>query len=847
MWSTTLSSLRGHKRRLVAMCSAVLLGVAFLSGTLVLGDTMDATFGDLFEEGNAGTDAKVRSDSIVNAEAVDITGLLDAGLVDRIGALDGVARVAPQIEGAGQIVGADGDPLGGQGPPTMAGNWITDDELNPYQLVDGGRAPEAPGEVVIDKGSAEEGDLHVGDTTVVRVPQPVDVTIVGIATFGDADSLGGISFAGFTLEAAQDLLLPEPGKVTGVLVGANDGVSQSALVGRLQPVLPDGVEAITGEALTAEQEADLQSDFLGLLKSFLLTFALIAMVVATFSIYNTFAIVVAQRTRESALLRALGASRLQVVGSVVAEALVVGIIASAVGVAAGIGLASLLTALLGGLGFELPSSTLALEPASMIVAFTVGLVVTMLASVVPAVKASRVAPMAALRDVAVDRSAASRWRAVFGLLVTGGGAALTVIGTTEAGSLPLTALGALSMVFGMVLIGPVVARPVAGVLGAPLARLRGISGGLARRNAMRNPKRTSSTATALLVGVAVVAMFTVVASSLKAYVADSVEGDVAGDLVVLTDSFSGVSLDPELAPAIAALPEVEVASALGDANLRIDGEDEFAGTADGRSLARILDLGRTQGSLEDLQQGTVALSETFAEDHGVALGDTLPVSYVDGASEELRIVAVYETADLAGAILIDRSTWAPHAVQLDDFVVMVALADGVSLDQGEAAVQAVSDRYYGPDVQTRDEYVESVAAEIDQLLTLIYALLALAIIIALMGIANTLSLSIHERTRELGLLRAVGQSRRQLRSMVRGESFVVALFGTVGGLALGSFLGWALTQAVSEAEEATLPFTVPTGQLVMVLALGALVGVVAAVRPARRAARLDVLDAIATD
>jgi putative ABC transport system permease protein len=231
----------------------------------------------------------------------------------------------------------------------------------------------------------------------------------------------------------------------------------------------------------------------------------------------------------------------------------------------------------------------------------------------------------------------------------------------------------------------------------------------------------------------------------------------------------------------------------------------------------------------------------------VALGGTLPVSYADGTSEDLRIVAVYETADLAGDVLIDRSTWAPHAVQLDDYVVLIDLADGVSLDQGEVAVQTVSDRFYGPDVQTRDEYVASVAAEIDQLLALIYALLALAIVIALMGIANTLSLSIHERTRELGLLRAVGQSRRQLRSMVRGESFVVALFGTVGGLALGSFLGWALTQAIGEAEGSPMPFALPAGQLLVVLALGALVGVVAAVRPARRAARLDVLEAIATD
>jgi putative ABC transport system permease protein len=847
--TTTLASLRGHKRRLLAMSSAVLLGVAFLSGTLVLGDTLDSTFTDLFEEANAGTDAVVRSSTeIAPDDGFGQTGLLDASLVDGIRATDGVARVTPLIERAGQIVGADGDPLGGQGPPTVAANWITDDALNPYRLEPGGRAPESGNEVVIDAKSAEDGDLHVGDETVVRVPQPVDVTIVGIATFGDADSMGGTSLAAFTLDTAQRLLLPDqPGKVTSFAVGAEDGVTQTALVHDLRPLLPDGAEAITGHALTQEQEDAVQGDFLGVFKGFLLVFAGIALIVATFSIYNTFAIVVAQRTRESALLRALGASRRQVLAAVVAEAIVVGVVASALGVAAGLGLAQGLGKLLAAMGLDLPRSSPAIEPASMLTAFLVGLVVTVAASVVPALKASRVRPLAALRDVAIDRSGASRWRALLGLVITAGGGALTVVGTTEAGSLALTGLGALTMVFGMVLIGPVVARPVAGLLGAPLARLRGVSGGLARRNAMRNPRRTSSTAMALLVGVAVVGTFTVVASSLKAYVDDAVENAFAGDLVIVSDSFSGVSLSPELAGAVDELPEVETATALGGAPLRVDGKDFLATTAEGPALAEVLDVGVTDGSLDELGPGTVALSDTYADDHGWAMGDEVPVSYADGAAENLRVVAVYDTNDLVDDFVIDRDTYAPHAVQLDDYVVMIDLAPGVSLERGEQAVQAVADGYFAPDVQDKHEYVASVAAEIDQLLAVIYALLVLAIIIALMGIANTLSLSVHERTRELGLLRAVGQSRRQLRSMVRGESFVVALFGTVGGLGLGGFLGWALTQAIGNAEDTTLPFALPVGQLAVVLTLGALVGVAAAVRPARRAAKLDVLAAIATD
>jgi len=845
--TTTFASLRGHKRRMLAMCSAVLLGVAFLSGTLVLGSTADSAFGNLYSEANAGTDAVVRSSTDIEADGVAQTGLLDASLLDRIGATDGVARVAPLVERAGQIVGADGDPLGGQGPPTLAGNWITDDQLNPYHLEPGGRAPESGNEVVIDERSAEDGDLHVGDHTVVRVPEPVDVEIVGIAAFGELDSMGGATYVAFTLDTAQRLLLPEPGKVTSFIVGAEDGVSQTALVDDLHPLLPDGTEAITGTALTAEQEEALQSDFLGFFKTFLLVFAGIALLVATFSIYNTFAIVVAQRTRESALLRALGASRRQVVGSVLAEAIVVGLLASALGMAAGLGIAKGLVALLGAMGMDMPRSSLVVEPSSIVVAIVVGLVVTVVASLVPAVKASRVRPLAALRDVAVDRSAASRWRALAGLVVTGGGAVLTVVGTVGAGSLPLTGLGALGMVFGMVLIGPVVARPIAGLLGAPLPRLRGISGGLARRNAMRNPRRTSSTAMALLIGVAVVGTFTVVASSLKAYVDDTIESSFAGDLVIVSDSFSGVSLSPELAGAVDELPEVESATALGGAPLQVDGKDFFATTADGPAMSKILDVGLTDGTFDDLGTGTVALSDTYAEDHGLAMGESVPVAYADGVHEDLRVVAIYDTNDLVDDFVIDKSTYAPHALQLDDYVVMIDLAPGVSMERGEQAVQAVADRYYAPDVQDKQEYVASVADQIDQMLAVIYALLVLAIIIALMGIANTLSLSMHERTRELGLLRAVGQSRRQLRSMVRGESFVVALFGTVGGLGLGGFLGWALTQAIGKAEDTSLPFALPVGQMAVVLVVGGLVGVIAAVRPARRAAKLDVLAAIATD
>ncbi|HET8619943.1 MAG TPA: ABC transporter permease, partial [Acidimicrobiales bacterium] len=331
MWRTTLKSLGAHKRRLLATAVAVTLGVSFLAGTLVLGDTMTAGFSDLFEESNAGTDAMVRNATEVGEEGIVERGLVPAALADELAGVDGVATAAPVIEGFGRIVGADGDPLGGNGPPTVAGNWVADDGLNPYDL-DEGRAPEAAGEVVIDRASAEAGDLSVGDTTTVRLPEPIDVTVVGLATFGAADSAGPVTYAAFTTEEATRLLLPEPGGASNIRLAAEPGVSQEDLVDRIRPLLPAEAEALTGAQLTTEMEDDIQSDFLGFFEQALLAFAGISLVVATFSIYNTFSILVAQRTRESALLRAIGASRRQVLASVSLEALLVGVFASGVGV-----------------------------------------------------------------------------------------------------------------------------------------------------------------------------------------------------------------------------------------------------------------------------------------------------------------------------------------------------------------------------------------------------------------------------------------------------------------------------------------------------------------------------------
>jgi putative ABC transport system permease protein len=842
VWRTTLKSINAHKRRLLATSTAVLLGVAFLAATLVLGDTMTAGFSAMFADANEGTDALVRSDVEVGDGDLSERGTLDSALVDRIAAVDGVDAAAARIEGSGRIVGSDGDPLGGNGPPTIAANWVDDPRLSPYDLAEG-RAPTAPGEMVIDAASARNGDLAVGDVATIRVPDPVEATVVGIATFGEADSQGPVTYAAFTTEYAAELLMPEPGIASSIVVAAEPGVTQAELVDRIDRVLPDGAESLTGAELTSEMEDMIEQDFLGFLKAFLLVFAGIALVVAAFSIYNTFSILLAQRSRESALLRALGASRGQVLRSITVEALAVGLVASVGGVLAGIGLAAGLLALLETVFTDLPGEGLMVGLDPVVTGIAVGVIVTLAAAIAPALRASRVAPLEALRAAAVDRSAASWLRGVAGSVTALGGVALTVAGATG-GSLPQAGLGALAVVVGVVMLGPVVARPAAGALGAPQAARRGMSGTLARRNSMRNPRRTAGTASALMIGVAVVSLFTVVAASIKQSIDDTVDAQFAGDLVIVED-FWGAGLSPELAAGVAALPEVDTVSAGGNAPLRAGGENMVASTVDPATLEDLLELDVQQGSITRLTDDQVAVWDQYAEDNGLELGDELPLTFADGATTLPTVGAVYGEGELLGELVLPKSAYLPHTTRPADVTVMIDLADGVSAAEAEPAIQQVADGMGGPDVQTAEEYTDSVAGQIDQMLTVVYGLLVLAIIIALMGIANTMSLSIHERTRELGLLRAVGQSRRQLRAMVRGEALTVALFGTVGGVGLGLFLGWAMVEAL--ADEGFTAFAVPTTSLAVVLVLGALVGVVAALRPARRAARLDILEAIATE
>jgi putative ABC transport system permease protein len=842
MLRVTVNDVWSHKSRFVGMFTAVLVGVAFLAGTLVLGDTVRDSFGTLFTEANSGTGSVVRSASRLTGEDGTQQGLLDESLAGRVHAVDGVVAVSPSVEGTAQLIGADGERIGGNGPPSLGRNWIDETRLNPWHLV-AGRAPAHDGEVIIDRRSADAGKLRVGGTTTVLVPQPVRVRVVGIAKFGSTDSMGGSTFTAFTTSEAQRLLLGREGVVTSLLVHGAPGVSQAQLVARVRPTLPEGVTQITGRQLTAEQRADVESDFVSFFEAALLVFAGVALLVAAFSIYNAFSIVTAQRTRQSALLRALGASRRQVLVSSAAQGLGVGAVASLAGVAAGIGLAAGLQAVLDVIDAGLPDRALVLDPARLALAATVGVVVALPASMLPALRASKVRPLAAIHEQAIGGARVSLKRTVSGIVITGLGAGLLVVGASKH-AFEWSGPGALLSLVGLVLLGPAVARPAISVIGAPIRGLRGIAGSLARRNAMRSPRTTAGTATALMVGVAVVTLFTVFASTIKASIGETVRHSFSGELVVVQFDQSGVGMSPALVGQLDALPEVATATGFGFGPVTVDHEQRDVTAADIARLGRMVDLHVTAGNIAAADASSFAVSQHYAQERGLTVGAPIRVRFGTGASVPLRVAVIYRDRTNFGDVILPESQWAANTVQPMLKGVFVDLAPGTRLDEGRAAVERVTKPLYTPDVQDKDEYLADVGSQVDALLAIVYAFLALAILIAFMGIANTLSLAIHERTHELGLLRAVGLDRRQARAAIRWEAVMIALFGTAGGLACGLLVGWGLTRSFA----GSLPlevFAVPTRAILTIAVAGAVAGVLAAVRPARRAAKLPILTSLA--
>jgi putative ABC transport system permease protein len=833
MFKLTLKELAAHKLRLLTTAFAVLLGVAFMAGTMVFTDTIGATYDSALAEANAGVDAYVRTPSAIDLAYGEPGPRLDASLAQSVAAVDGVHDVALRINGYAQLVGTDGKPVGDVSKnPAFGTNWVDVDALNPYELASG-HAPVADDEIVIDKASAEKAGYEAGDTaTVLTKSEPRQFTIAGIATFGSADSPAGATAVLFTDNVATELLA-EPGQADAIAATADPGVSQADLAAAVQAAVGDDVEVITGTALIAEDQASM-GELLSEMGTIIKVFGFIAVLVGALIINNTFSITVAQRTRQMAMLRAIGASGRQVKRSVLLEAAAVGTVASAAGLVAGVGVASGLRQMMSAFGFDMPDGPTVIKTSAVVISFAVGLAVTVLSAWLPARRAAKIAPTAALRDVNLDRSAGSVRRAVTGSVLTAAGVAALIAGLR--GEVALVGAGALATLAGVTVLGPVLARPIASLLGMPMP---GLTGEIATRNATRNPKRTARTASSLMIGVALVGFMTVFAASAKSSLAGSLETEFTGTHIVQGGGYDNSSgLSPDLAEQLRTTPGVDAVSEARLTPAVVDGatmEQFFA--FDGGTVDELFALGSVDGDVAGLGTDGLAVSAEYAEEHGWAIGTTVPVTFPAGETT-LVVEAIYTSGtDWVGPMFADLDGLRANGGDELDFRVYV--------DGDEAAITNVASAYPSADVLDKDAFLDVVSKEIDTILMMFYALLGLAVVIALLGIANTLALSVFERTREVGLLRAVGMGRRQVRSTIRRESIIIAVFGTVLGLGVGTFFGWALVQAMADQGIDTL--TIPGRSLAVITIVAAIAGAAAAVMPARRAARLDVLEALATE
>jgi putative ABC transport system permease protein len=840
MLKTTIKGLVARKLRLFATALAVLLGVAFMAGTFVLTDTIARTFHDLFGSVYVHTDAVVRGRAALESSAFEAQRpRVDATLIRAITSVPGVRAAEGNVFDYAQLVDGQGRAVG-KAESAYGLNWNQVGGLNPFNLV-AGRAPQADNEVAINKAGADQGAFAVGDTATVLVHAgPQRLRIAGIVRFGTADSIASGNGVLFTQAAAQRLMA-EPGKFDDISVVADEGVSQEQLRDRLATALP-GADVVTGKAILAENDRTIKKAVKGLNQA-LLAFALIALFVGSFIIYNTFSILVAQRGREMALLRAIGASRRQVLGSVLLEAVVVGLIAALLGVAAGVGVAVGLRALLSRFGFEIPAGGIVLAPRTVLISLLVGVLVSAASAVLPARKAAKAPPISALRDLANDSAGRSHRRVVIGAAVTAAGVTALSLGLLlDPKRMLLVGLGAATIFIGVAVLGPVIAAPASRFIGAPLPAIKGMPGTLARENAIRNPKRTSATAAALMIGVSLVAFITIFGSSTKRTLTADIDKTFTSDFLIDTGSFAALS--PDLAKRLARLPEVQAASGVRSNMAEVDGATSDLVAVDPASYGRIANLGITKGRLEDLDSDGIAVLDTVATAKGWSVGEDIGVRFAETGERRLTVAAIFShTQNPASSYLIGLSAYDANFTDRLDGSVLVKRAEGVSPGAARAALERVTADYPTARLQDRAEYKQARSAEIDRDLGLLYVLLALAVLIALLGIANTLTLSVFERTRELGLLRAIGMARRQVRAMVRWESVIIALFGTCMGLVIGLFFSWAMVKAASD--QAAL--TVPAGQLAAGTLVAALAGVIAAVFPARRAARLDVLAAISTE
>jgi putative ABC transport system permease protein len=843
-----VKSLWARKVRALTTTLAVFIGVALVAGTYVLTDTINSAFDEIFSESLKGTDVVVTADNPVRQESGE-TPTIPARFLSRVEDVPGIEEAAGGIFSVGGIFDSEGDRIGSQFAPKFISSALP--ERLESQTYPEGRPPASRDEAALDQAAAEDSGLQIGDRIeIAGETRARRYELVGLTRLGDA-SFGGASVATLTLPEAQEVT-GNLGRLDAIYAAAQPGVAASELKARVQRVLPESTRVETGQENADRQSSEIRDD-LGFLQVALLVFAGVALFVGAFLIFNTFSITVAQRVREFGLLRTLGASRRQILASVILESLLIGIFGSIAGLFGGLAFAEGIKALFDAIGVGLPAKSPVIETRTIVVSLAIGILVTLVSSLAPALRSTRVPPMAALRELEPPRSRRrAAVYAVLAVLLGVGGVAMVLVGlfgSAESGSAAaLMGAGAIAIVLAVSLFAARLVRPLASLSGVPLERLRGLTGRLARENTQRKPERTAVTAAALMIGLALVSFVTVFAEGIKGSIDSAVDRNFQGELVIQNiDGFSPIP--PRAAAAARRVPGVQTVSTLRQTQAELvgDGGKPRVSGLDPATAGDVLSLDWEQGSpqtLRELGDRQTILDEGFAGSNDLEVGGRVSFITQAGRSPSYEVTgSVKDTADLIGAAIVSQRTLARDFGQSEDTFDFVKLAPDADPDAVQRRVTAALERSFPTaEVLNQQELKDRQAQQINQLLGLIYALLSLAVIVSLFGIANTLALSIHERTRELGMLRAIGMSRRQVRTMIRYEAVITALIGAVLGMVLGVIFAALIA---SPLEEEGFVLSYPLATLALLLVLAAIAGVIAAIGPARRAARLDVLDALA--
>ena len=848
MIRVALRGLLGRKLRTSLTAIAIVLGVAMVAGTFMLTDSIDKAFDSIFTDVRAGSNAVISGKTAfdISGDSGSVAPSLDASLLGTVRSLPDVEAAEGSVDGQAQLIRKNGKAIVYGGAPNLGFSIANGaSRFNPLTLVDGSWPQQ--GDVVIDKSTAKKEHFKIGQSVGVQAEGPARrLRISGFVRFGSVATIGGATLSGFALPTAQELF-DKRGRLDEIAVAAKPGVSDEQLVRELQANAPPTAQVKTAAQQAADDASDTNS-FISFLRGFLLAFGGIALFVGSFVIANSLSITIAQRTREFATVRTVGASRRQILTSILIEAVVVGVLASLVGLLAGFGLAKALFALFDAVGFTLPNSGLILTPTAVVIALTAGIVVTILASMRPAIRATRVPPLAAVQEGAILPPSRLAFLRVPGsiLLTVLGFAALSwalFADHSTTGLLVWMGLGALMIFLGVALLAERLVRPLATWLGWPSARLGGAAGALARSNSRRNPQRTASTASALMIGLALVTLVAVLAAGIISTFRSAVDDLWKNADYALTAQNNFSPMPVSVAAAAAKAPGVEAVGNVRAGQAKAFG-NVYNATAVNPAAGRIFSIDWKDGSdavLARLGADGAFVDDGFASDHGLKVGSAFRQTFADGETAPFRVLGIFKPptgGSPFGPVTISASTWDRFNDQPQNLYSFVIMKRGETV-ANRAALDRTLKEFPNAKVQTRSEFVDNQISGLNSVLNILYILLALSVLVSFFGIVNTLVLSVFERTREIGMLRAVGMTRRQIRRMIRHESIITAAISGVLGILLGIALGALLVARVD-----FIDFTLPVTQLVIFAVAAIVVGIIAAIFPARRAARLNVLQAL---